>query len=275
MNGLNTFSMNFAAVGSMNEAIFGDGEDEAIYNILQYGQHCLSGEKDPVKKHGGSLPGRRKNIDRNFAAGHDRIYQDYFSENPTYGNADFERRFRMPREMFYRVMDHVALYDDYFIQRPDCTGRMGLSTLQKCTAAIRMLAYGYCADSLDEYCRIAESTALETLKRFCRALVDSTLGKIYLRRPDEKDIKRVSKFNTDRGLPGLFGCLDCMHVKWKNCPKAYQGQYIEESMKTQRLSWKAWQRMTSGYGILILERQDHAMISIFLIDLPSCRIWLV
>ncbi|XP_057425964.1 uncharacterized protein LOC130719355 [Lotus japonicus] len=48
----------------------------------------------------------------------------------------------------------------------DAVGRQGLSPLQKCTAAIRMLAYGSPADSVDEYVRIGESTAIECLKNF-------------------------------------------------------------------------------------------------------------
>ena len=39
------------------------------------------------------------------------------------------------------------------------------------TAAIRMLAYGVSANAVDDYVRIGESTAIESLKRFVRAIV--------------------------------------------------------------------------------------------------------
>ena len=53
----------------------------------------------------------------------------------------------------------------------DIVGITGLSSLQKMTAAIRMLAYGVSADAVDDYVRIGESTAIESLKRFVRAIV--------------------------------------------------------------------------------------------------------
>ncbi|KAI5414550.1 hypothetical protein KIW84_040151 [Lathyrus oleraceus] len=57
-------------------------------------------------------------------------------------------------EKYYALGNH----DEYFQMRVDATGKMGLSPLQKCTSAIRMLAYGSPADLVDEYVRIGEST---------------------------------------------------------------------------------------------------------------------
>ena len=50
------------------------------------------------------------------------------------------------------------------MQKRDALGRLGLSSLQKCTAAIRMLAYGLPADACDEYVRIGETTALVAMR---------------------------------------------------------------------------------------------------------------
>ena len=44
-----------------------------------------------------------------------------------------------------------------------------------------MLGYGFAVHSVDEYYRIAESTALEALKTFSRAIVESDFEKSYLR----------------------------------------------------------------------------------------------
>lgn len=40
------------------------------------------------------------------------------------------------------------------------------------TAVIRMLPYGLPADATDEYTKIGESTTIENLKKFCRAIVE-------------------------------------------------------------------------------------------------------
>jgi hypothetical protein len=57
----------------------------------------------------------------------------------------------MRKDVFLRIVEALGNHDAYFLMRPDATGRMGLSPLQKCTAAIRILAYGSLADSVDDY----------------------------------------------------------------------------------------------------------------------------
>nr|XP_023901055.1 uncharacterized protein LOC112012916 [Quercus suber] len=69
--------------------------------------------------------------------------------------------------------------------------KLGLSSLQKITAALRMLAYGVTGDFIDEYVRIGESTALESLKKFVTAVID-VFSEEYLRKPNDEDIARLS-----------------------------------------------------------------------------------
>ncbi|XP_022869500.1 uncharacterized protein LOC111388910 [Olea europaea var. sylvestris] len=60
-------------------------------------------------------------------------------------------------------------HDPYFVQRRNATRTLSLSSLQKITASLRMLSYGVAADFIDEYIRIGESTAIESLKRFVKS----------------------------------------------------------------------------------------------------------
>ena len=70
-----------------------------------------------------------------------------------------------------RIVDALSANVPFFQQRKDAIGRLGLSTLQKCTTATRMLAYGCAADAVDEYLRLGESTTLSCLTNFTEAII--------------------------------------------------------------------------------------------------------
>jgi hypothetical protein len=159
--------------------------------------------------HGGSVPGHIY-INRDREAADRRLYNDYFADNPLYNESMFRRRFRMSRSLFIHIVDAVKDHDPYFQQRADSTGRLGLSPLQKVTAVFRMLAYGVAADATDEYVKIGESTAIQSMKRFCRAIVEIFTDQ-YLRTPTANDIARLLYIGKKRGFPGMLGSLDCMH----------------------------------------------------------------
>ena len=171
-----------------------------------------------------SMPKRRTMVDRSREEGHNRLFNDYFSENPVYTDVQFRRRFRMHRHVFLRIVDALGNHDEYFQMRVDATGKMGLSPLQKCTSVIRMLAYGSPVDVVDEYVRISESTSIECLERFVKG-VNVVFGAEYLRKPNNIDIEHVLQMGESRGFPGMLGSIDCMHWEWKNYPVAWKGQF--------------------------------------------------
>ncbi|XP_033140578.1 putative nuclease HARBI1 isoform X1 [Brassica rapa] len=173
---------------------------------------------------------KRAYIERNREAGHNRLWNDYFTENPTYEAHFFRRRFRMNKELFMRIVYGLSQNVPFFQQRRDATGRLGLSPLQKCTAAIRMLAYGSAADAVDEYLRLGESTALSCLHNFTDGIIH-LFGNEYLRRPTAEDLQRLLDIGETRGFPGMVGSIDCMHWEWKNCPTSWKGQYARGSSK--------------------------------------------
>jgi hypothetical protein len=174
---------------------------------------------------GGSRQKRsRMFIRRDFVQATKRIFHDYFAEPPLYSPNLFRRRFRMSRPLFLRSKSMLEATEPYFVQRRNAVGRLGLSSFQKMIAAIRMLAYGTTADLCDEYVKIGESTAMECLKKFVKAVV-SNFSKEYLRSPTNNDIARLLTLGKSRGFPGMLGSIDYMHWKWKNCPTAWQGNF--------------------------------------------------
>jgi hypothetical protein len=174
-------------------------------------------------KRGGSVVGRIY-IERDTQEGHQNLMGDYFNEAPRYPELTFRRRFRMRKPLFLRIVEGIKDHDSFFLQKVDAAGKIGPSTLQKATAVIRQLSYGCSADATDEYIRIGESSALQCMKRFCRAVVE-VFREEYLRSPNEEDINRLLQEGDQRGFPGMLGSLDCMHWGWKNCPTAWQGVY--------------------------------------------------
>ncbi|XP_059669482.1 uncharacterized protein LOC132314667 [Cornus florida] len=173
---------------------------------------------------------KRRYIKRDREEAAQRLFQDYFAENPTFPPEMFRRQFRMHRELFIRILNGVTAYDEWFIQKPDAFGCMGFTPIQKMTAAIRILAYEISADLCDKYIKISETTAVKSLKRFCDSVIAVYAGQ-YQRTPNEKDIARLLREGEEKGFPGMLGSIDCMHWVWKNCPTGWHGTHRERNHK--------------------------------------------
>jgi hypothetical protein len=118
-----------------------------------------------------------------------KVLMNYFTEEPLYPDSMFRTRFRMNKHLFLRIVDALGQWSPYFTYRADCAGRIGLSPLQKCTAAMCMLAYGTPADALDEYLKIGKSAALECMDKFARGVIE-VFGGEYLQHPSY-DVERL------------------------------------------------------------------------------------
>lgn len=92
------------------------------------------------------------------------MFNDHFSEIHVYSPELFRHCYRMNCGLFLRIIERVCTYDDYFVQMVDATRNLGLSSIQKCTPALQMLAYRVSSDATDEYCRIAENMAIDCME---------------------------------------------------------------------------------------------------------------
>ena len=156
-----------------------------------------------------SQPKCRCYIRRNHLVGHERLFLDYFALTPIYTHALFRRRFWMKHSLFLRIQFKVEAHNSYFVQKRNSANKLDLSSLQKITAALRMLAYGVSSDLMDEYVRIGETTALESLKKFVTEVID-VFSEEYLRKPNNEDIARLLAHGEHRDFP-MLGSIDCMH----------------------------------------------------------------
>ena len=153
---------------------------------------------------------RRPYINRDREGAHERLFLNYFAENPVYPPHFFRIRYCMRRSLFLRIVDTLGQHNPYFSQRSDALHRVGLSPLQKCTASLRLLAYGAAADSVDKYLKVARTTALECLENFCQGIID-WFGAEYLRRPTVEDLERLLAKSEERGFSRMVGSINCMH----------------------------------------------------------------
>jgi hypothetical protein len=96
----------------------------------------------------------------------------------------------------------VKAYGDYFTDKIDATGKLGFSSIQKCTAAVWMLAYRVTGDLVDEHIHIGESTCLEALYKFCKAVI--TVDEHNLRRSNVKDTARLMDTGNSRSFLGML-----------------------------------------------------------------------
>jgi len=206
-------------------------DDDAVVRVFISGTEashevCVSS----IVCHGGSLPGQACNVKRNWIDCHERLMQQYFNPTPTYNDQQFRRRFCMSKRLFLCIHDDVLRFDNYFQQRANCTGKLGILSLLKVTAALRMMAYGCSADSLDENLEIGESTVLQCVDQLTNAVI-SIYGDKYLRYPTEEDLRQLLIASHQQGFPGMLGSIDCTHWEWKNCPVSLAGQYKGKDKK--------------------------------------------
>ncbi|XP_035835677.1 uncharacterized protein LOC118483964 [Helianthus annuus] len=170
---------------------YSEEEEEMFYAnaVLRAAQILMEEEEEDVSSE--SVITRRIRINRDRQGAHEKLVNDYFSDAPLY-NAEIFRRF---------------------------------TTLQKCNAAIRQLAYGTVGDALDEYLQMSARITRECLYRFCHNVVKLD-SKKYLRKPNAYDVQQLYQAHEARhGFPGMLGSIDCIHWAWQNCPNAWRGQY--------------------------------------------------
>ncbi|XP_018499287.2 uncharacterized protein LOC108865959 [Pyrus x bretschneideri] len=109
---------------------------------------------------------------------------------------------RLP--VFKRLLRDIQQVNSYFRQKRDRVGRPGFSPHHKVTVALRMMAYGSPADSMDETHGMSESTCLDTLAEFCDTIVQLYKDK-YLRELNQEDMDRLIHKAEDCGFLGMIG----------------------------------------------------------------------
>ena len=198
-------------MASSSQNFFQDPMDDAFDEAFdQYFEQTFEKFTNRLQEETRKERKKRIYIERNREEGHIHLWNDYFSDTPTYPKNLFRRSFRMNKPSFMRIVDRLSNEVQYFQQTHDGLGRISLSPLQKCTAAIRVLAYGSSADTVDEYLRLGETTTRLCVEHFVEGIIN-LLDDEYLRRQTPADLQRLLHVGEYRGFPGMIGSIDCMH----------------------------------------------------------------
>ncbi|XP_068331506.1 uncharacterized protein [Pyrus communis] len=150
---------------------------------------CQPTEEQP--QWGGSIAGRSYKP-RNREMSHANLMNNYFNPNSVYTEEDFRHRLQMS------------------CHKRDKAGRPSFSPHQKVTIALRMMAYGSPADSMDETHGMSESTCLDTLEQLCDTILQVYKDE-YLREPNQENLNWLIRKAEDHGFPSMIESLDCMH----------------------------------------------------------------
>ena len=195
--------------------------DELAQSILL---DSSSDEEEP-KQWGGSREGRTPNKNRDFIGAAAQLDRDYFNgPESTHSEADFERRFRMPR-VVYEEIEAAVLGEEPFVQKKDIVGKPGVNPRVKLVACLRHLAYGDSYDREDENLRISASV-LHGLVRAFNKIVIRKLGPQHLNRcPTRAERDAISIKMSKKGFPGCIASWDCKHFTWENCPLRWAGSH--------------------------------------------------
>jgi len=155
------------------------------------------------------------------------VYQDYLGHDSLFGRC-FERVFCISRGTFERVWQIAATDDVFFQHHVIPVTQKATCPEVKVLMGLKQLAFGVPPIAFCNCFQMGETAGRSCMKRLCNVIARNvTLREKHLRKPTKADTMRISQLHVDEcgGFPGNMGCLDCMHVHWKNCPRGWQGQF--------------------------------------------------
>lgn len=111
---------------------------------------------------GGSRLGRRADQECLVEIYNGLLFKGYFLENLVFDEIDFTHvnHMRRPFCVYCKQSQNLTIIS---LKIMNVAGKLGLSSLQKATSAMHMLAYGNSSKAQEEHTRMAKSTAQEAM----------------------------------------------------------------------------------------------------------------
>jgi len=172
---------------------------------------------------GGQSNASRKLTKKEFDCDQARmcVCQDCIGSDPLFGR-QFEHVFRVTRAIFQQVWDVAAKSDSFFAHLINQLTRKVIFPEVKVSMGFKLLAFGISPIAFSDCFQMGETAACKCVTKLAHAVShDKDLWSKCLRKPTKADTKAISDPHEQQfGCAGTMGCLGCMHVHWRTCPKA-------------------------------------------------------
>lgn len=173
-------------------------------------------------------PPKRPRLPRRYfdpRKAYDVMQEKYVGPDAVNGR-EFTSIYRLNRSTVEHIIQNLQKKVPFFQTfRRDKFGRVGASVEQKVLLPLHALAHGVAPHSLCSMFSVSPTMARRCYRNFCTAMQD-VFGDEFMRLPTAADLKRiVALHKREHAVDGMFGSLDCMHVRWKNCPVEWHGSF--------------------------------------------------
>ncbi|XP_028087930.1 uncharacterized protein LOC114288611 [Camellia sinensis] len=180
----------------VNDSDFSKSDNDLeMFKAVTMDEELLDSEMGSSSRRG-SVRGY-KVIHRDHIQDHEKLFLNYFAKSLIYPPGLFRRRFQMKRSLFLRIQATEEAHNP-------------------------MLAYGVAADFMDDYVRIGERTAIESLKYFVKEVV-YIFSNEYLRSPNSNDIAKLLTAFFE--LPGSHNDINVLEMSFV-CTELAQGRAL-------------------------------------------------
>jgi hypothetical protein len=140
-----------------------------------------------------------------------------YREPHTKAAVDFRRRFRVPADIFHKMVEMCDQKNVFECAGRDAAARIGVPIEMKLLACLRVLGRGAVFDDIEELSGMSKSTAHRSFKAFIRNFSHHFYAE-YVYAPEGEALQQVMDVYSRLGFDGAIGSTDCVHVKMDQCP---------------------------------------------------------